>query len=102
MNSSHLKSYEIGEFEYEEDDNNKDGGLGGGVLNKGDDDVFIIISVIFEVWRERERETLIESTTFYVRIDVPHTMYVRKFVCVCLACSTELAVANIRHHLCKF
>ena len=74
MNSSHLKSYEIGEFEYEEDDNNKDGGLGGGVLNKGDDDVFIIISVIFKVWRERERETLIESTTF-LRIDVPHNNF---------------------------
>jgi len=58
MNSSHLKSYEIGEFEYEEDDNNKDGGLGGGVLNKGDGGVFIIISVIFEFWREREREKL--------------------------------------------
>jgi hypothetical protein len=43
----------------DDDDNNKDGGvLGGDVLNKGDDDVFIIISVIFEVWRERERETL--------------------------------------------
>ena len=44
--------------------------------------------------RERERETLIESTTF-LRIDVPHTMHVPTFVCVCLACSTELVVANI-------